>query len=557
MDLEPGAVIHGKYKIVSLVGKGGMGCVYEAENVRISRRVAIKVLHAQAAEDASIVIRFEREAQAAGKIGSDHIVEVLDLGDLPNGDRFMVMEFLEGVSLKDRMKASGAMPPETIFPLVIGLLEGLAQAHKAGVIHRDLKPENIFLLDEQKGLVDYVKILDFGISKFRSAALEGMEMTAVGTLMGTPHYMAPEQATGGTSMDHRADLYAVGVLLFKALTTKYPFPAKDICKLIVKLLAEDAPPLSAFLPDADEVVAAIVAKALSRTPETRYQSSEELASDLTIWLQNNGFPTVGFRAPVTGEQSVPIATPASGVASTSSPDWVSDSTSDAAASGGMTGQGPEGLVNFYEEGGPAALAAEPEPIADLSAMGDDLLDLEGTGPVSARGPARPRAAATSGSFGTGSFSTAETGSRPTTGSHSLNDTGSRNHPASGSFDTPNSGITAQPVVGRGRPAKARSSNKVTIALAIFTLVIAAGLTIVLIVRSGRSSDRDQATPPKPTVDNVESAAPAAPPKPKPKASASASSSAEAARAPGRRYRPKKAKPDPTTAASGRKIKTQL
>ncbi len=557
MALEPGAEIHGKYKIVSLIGKGGMGSVFEAENVRIHRRVAIKVLHAQAAEDQSIVKRFEREAQAAGRIGSDHIVEVLDLGNLPNGDRFMVMEFLEGESLKDRMKTAGAMPPETLFPHTIGLLEGLAEAHKAGVIHRDLKPENIFLLKEQKGLVDYVKILDFGISKFRSATLEGMDMTAVGTLMGTPHYMAPEQATGGTAMDHRADLYAVGVLLFKGLTTKYPFPAKDICKLIVKLLAEDAPPLSAFLPDADEVVTAIVAKALSRAPETRYQTAEELASDLTIWLKNNGFPAVAFRAPVTGEHPVPIATPASGVPSTSSPDWVSDSTADAAASGGLMGKGPDGLVGFYDEGGPAALEAEPEPIADLSAMGDDLLDLEGSGPVSARGPARPRARAASGSFGSGPVSTSELGRRPTTGSHSFDDTGARNHPASGSFDAPNLSITAQPVVGRGHPPKARSSNKLTIGFAIATLVIAAGLTIVMIVRSGRSSDRSPATPPKATVDDVESTVTTAPPQPKPTASASASSSAGPATTPGRRYSPKKPKPDPTTEPSGRKIKTQL
>jgi len=552
MDLEPGAVIRGKYKIVSLVGKGGMGSVYEAENVRIHRRVAIKVLHAQAAEDQSIVKRFENEAQAAGRIGSDHIVEVLDLGDLPSGDRFMVMEFLVGESLKDRMKATGAMAPEVIFPIIIGLLEGLAEAHKAGVIHRDLKPENIFLLEEQKGLVDYVKILDFGISKFRSANLEGMDMTAVGTLMGTPHYMAPEQATGNNVMDHRADLYAVGVLLFKAMTTKYPFPAKDICKLIVKILAEDAPPLTQYLPDADEVVTAIVAKALSRAPEARYQSAAELASDLTIWLQNNGFPAVAFRGPTTGEVPVSVATPTSGVPSTSSPDWVSDSTADAAASGGLLGQGPEGLVGFYDEGGPAAMA-EPEPIADLSAMGDDLLDLDDAGPVSARGPARPRPAQTTGSFGVG-----ENRNRPITGAHSLDDTGSGQYPGSGSFDAPNSAITPQPVMDRARPAPRKSSNKLTIGFAIATLVIAAGLTIVMIVRSGRSSNRGSATPPpRPTVDEVESAAPAAPPKSRPRPSASASTSADAKAPAPRRRGSTKAKPDPTTPTTGRKIKTQL
>src|SRR6476620_113723 len=139
MSLTPGEVIEGKYRIVRLLGEGGMGAVYEGENVRIHRKVAIKVLHAAVAAKADVVQRFEREAQAAGRIGSDHIVEVLDLGNLPEGDRFMVMEYLDGESLSQRIQGRGRLMPHEATPLMVQLLEGLGAAHGAGIIHRDLK----------------------------------------------------------------------------------------------------------------------------------------------------------------------------------------------------------------------------------------------------------------------------------------------------------------------------------------------------------------------------------------------------------------------------------
>ena len=166
MGLQTGQIIEGKYRILRLLGEGGMGAVYEGENVRIHRQVAIKVLHAGIAENVDAVQRFEREAQAAGRIGSDHIVEVLDLGNLPDGDRFMVMEYLDGESLSQRIQARGRLTPREAVPLMTQLLEGLGAAHGAGIIHRDLKPDNIYLLTRRRGSGDFVKILDFGISKF-------------------------------------------------------------------------------------------------------------------------------------------------------------------------------------------------------------------------------------------------------------------------------------------------------------------------------------------------------------------------------------------------------
>src|SRR5579859_7621330 len=164
--LETGQVIDGKYRIVRLIGTGGMGAVYEGENSLIRRRVAIKVLHADTADNGDIIRRFEREAQAAGEIGNDHILEVLDLGSLPNGDRYIVMEFLDGEPLTQRMDRLKRMTPVQIVPIITQLLEGLGAAHKAGITHRDLKPDNVFLLRKKAGHRDFVKIIDFGISKF-------------------------------------------------------------------------------------------------------------------------------------------------------------------------------------------------------------------------------------------------------------------------------------------------------------------------------------------------------------------------------------------------------
>src|SRR5687767_9320376 len=163
MSLSTGDIIDGKYRIIRLLGEGGMGAVYEGENTRIHRRVAIKILHSNVAEQQEAVQRFEREAQAAGRIGSDHIVEVLDLGTLPNGDRYLVMEYLEGDSLSTRIKARGRVTPQELCPVAFQLLEGLAAAHGAGIIHRDLKPDNVYLLKSRSGQ-DFVKLLDFGIS---------------------------------------------------------------------------------------------------------------------------------------------------------------------------------------------------------------------------------------------------------------------------------------------------------------------------------------------------------------------------------------------------------
>ncbi len=284
MSLEPGEIVEGKYRIVGLIGEGGMGAVYEGENVRINRRVAIKVLHAAFAGEGEVVKRFEREAQAAGRIGNDHILEVLDLGQLANGDFFMVMEYLDGESLGQRIKARGRVPPQELAPIARQVLAGLGAAHNAGIIHRDLKPDNIFLLKEKAGQKDFAKIIDFGISKFQPLNNE-MRMTQTGAVMGTPYYMSPEQAHGSSEVDSRSDLYAIGVILYEAVTGSVPFDAATFNQLLFKIVLSEPPPAQQLAPDLDPAFATLIEKAMARDPGQRFQSAQEFAQAIAAWEQ--------------------------------------------------------------------------------------------------------------------------------------------------------------------------------------------------------------------------------------------------------------------------------
>lgn len=281
--LGPGDIVDNKYSVTQLLGTGGMGAVYEGVELRARRRVAIKVMLASIAEQEDAVARFEREAQAVARIDSDHVVNVYALGDLPSGERYMVMEFLEGESLLDRFKNQGPMAPSEAARIVVQLLEGLAKVHAAGIIHRDLKPANVFLARSDGR--DFVKILDFGICKIKhDPERSGEVFTGVGDILGTPSYMSPEQLEHGPHLvDARADLYAVGVLLYRALSGKLPYRAKTLVQLLLLLRGGKHDPIDEVV-DIDPGFAAIVTKAIEWDVAARYQSARAFQIALVEWM---------------------------------------------------------------------------------------------------------------------------------------------------------------------------------------------------------------------------------------------------------------------------------
>jgi serine/threonine-protein kinase len=277
-----GTVIADRYILERVLGSGGMGKVYLARHQLIDKPVAVKVLHPELARDSDHVERFMREARAASSVGSPHIVDVLDAGRLPDGTTYLTMEYLSGETLADFLDRAAPLDTTTICTIGLQLCEGLAAAHNAGIVHRDLKPENVVLTTRGREARLFCKIVDFGIAKMHAQGPEAaMALTAVGAIFGTPHYMAPEQAAG-CEVDQRADLYALGVLLFQMASGSLPFDDDDTaCVLAQQIAARPVPLASLPEPRADAAEHdAIVLRCLAKNPDHRYQSAEELAGAL-------------------------------------------------------------------------------------------------------------------------------------------------------------------------------------------------------------------------------------------------------------------------------------
>jgi eukaryotic-like serine/threonine-protein kinase len=288
LSLLPGTLVGGKYRVDRMIGRGGMGAVFSATNTAIGKRVALKFLGREASRDPAATQRFQREAQAAGVIESEHIVHVFDAGTSPDGLPFLVMELLSGEDLRARLRRDGPLPAADAVRIACEVLRALVRAHAAGIVHRDLKPDNVFLCRRDDGS-DFVKIVDFGISKLTHQS--GSErLTYRGTVLGTAHYVSPEQAHGSDDVDHRADLYGVGVLLFEMLAGRPPHLAPSYEAVLVAICTEDAPDIRSLRADTPPRLAAAIACALSREPSARFASASEFLDVLSKLEQEDGRP---------------------------------------------------------------------------------------------------------------------------------------------------------------------------------------------------------------------------------------------------------------------------
>jgi tRNA A-37 threonylcarbamoyl transferase component Bud32 len=272
-------LIGGRYRILRKIGEGGMGEVYLAEHIYIEKRVAIKLLRADVLSNQEAVIRFRQEARSASSIGHDNIIQIDDFGTLPDGRIYMAMEFLEGMALNDIL-AQGPLPMPRALDIIIQVGRGLAAAHAKGITHRDMKPENIFVT--QKEGRDIPKLLDFGIAKV-SGGDTGQNLTVAGAIFGTPFYMAPEQAMGA-KMDHRVDVYAMGVILYEIFTGTVPFKADNFMGILTQHITSEAVPPSQMAHSNGRIIPppleAIIQKAMRKNPAERYQSMNELVQAL-------------------------------------------------------------------------------------------------------------------------------------------------------------------------------------------------------------------------------------------------------------------------------------
>jgi len=290
-----GEVVGEKYRLVRLLGEGGMGSVYEARHDVIGRRFAVKFLHAELAGHPEILARFRREAQAAGSLENENIAAVTDFGSSPDGAPYIVMEFLEGEDLAKTLARNGPLPISRSAHILIQVCRGLTAAHARGIVHRDLKPENLLLQQRGDG-GDLVKILDFGIAKLKSTEHRPEAATRTGITLGTPYYMPPEQARGQKELDERADIYALGVILFELLSGQKPHNGENYNAILYSILMGSAPRIEQFRPDLPPELAAVVHRAMASEANQRYQSVSELAQAL---------------APFTGRAMTPAPTIAS------------------------------------------------------------------------------------------------------------------------------------------------------------------------------------------------------------------------------------------------------
>jgi serine/threonine-protein kinase len=356
-----GAVLKGKWRLDAVLGIGGMATVYAATH-RNRSRVAIKMLHAEVAISQDVTARFLREGYVGNAVAHSGTVKVLDDDVTDDGAPFLVMEMLEGESLGARLDREGRLPAHEVALLADQLLDVMAAAHAAHIVHRDLKPDNVFLTNEGR-----VKVLDFGIARLRAAAHESSASTQVGSLLGTPAFMAPEQALGRwKEVDERTDIWAIGATLFTLLSGRFVHEAEAVQEQLVLAATNKAPPVSRLAPDTPPYLAAVVDRALGFSREERFPDARSMQAALRETASGVEFPVYPVSVPgasgprVAAPSSPIVVTPASLPRHQSSPSFSEGATlaapstdMPAVSSGGGTFASVQAVARSAQEAAPA------------------------------------------------------------------------------------------------------------------------------------------------------------------------------------------------------------
>jgi len=293
----PGTLIGGKYQVQTLIGRGGMGSVWAAIHLGLGQRVAVKLISRRYAASREARQRFDLEAKAVAQLRSRHVVQVYDNGETSDGTPYIVMELLEGESLDQRIKNAGPMPLDAALRITQQVSRALGRAHSMGIIHRDLKPENIFLTRSQDDDEEIAKVLDFGIAKIKRTD-GSSSSTRTGAVLGTPLFMSPEQARGLKSVDHRTDIYSLGMVVYMMLTGQPAFSGDSFGDILVAICTQPLPPIRSVAPWLPEAMETWLARACAREPADRYPTPEALVEGL--------FAASGQRRPAAQSQEIPM-----------------------------------------------------------------------------------------------------------------------------------------------------------------------------------------------------------------------------------------------------------